>query len=99
MSNNTAHQVVIPSNTLAARAIQLRIVDLLESQDYPTHDVMGVRLALEEVLMNAIKHGNKKDPAKVVRISYEVTKEQVWVEVEDQGEGFCPEEVPGPHAP
>ncbi len=99
MSNNTAHEVVIPSNTLAARAIQLRIVDLLESHDYPSHDVMGVRLALEEVLMNAIKHGNKKDPAKTVRIKYEVTLERVCVEVEDQGDGFRPEDVPDPTLP
>ena len=99
MPNTTAHEVVIPSNTLAARAIQLRIVDLLEEHSYPSHDVMGVRLALEEVLMNAIKHGNKKDPAKVVRIQYAVTKEKVWVEVEDQGDGFRPEEVPDPTLP
>lgn len=99
MKKTSPHQVVIPSDTLAARAIQMRIVELLEALDYPIPDVMGVRLALEEVLMNAIKHGNKMDPAKVVRIQYEVTSEQVAIEVEDQGEGFCPRDVPDPTLP
>ncbi len=99
MPNTYSQEVVIPSNTLAARAIQLRIVEFLEEHDYPSHDVMGVRLALEEVLMNAIKHGNKKDPAKVVRIKYEVAKDKVWVEVEDQGDGFRPQDVPDPTLP
>ncbi|MCA9072588.1 MAG: ATP-binding protein [Planctomycetaceae bacterium] len=99
MSHSSPHEVVIPSDTLAARGIQMRIVEMLEALEYPMTDVMGVRLALEEVLMNAIKHGNKMDPAKVVRIQYVVTEEHVSVEVEDQGEGFQPDKVPDPTLP
>jgi serine/threonine-protein kinase RsbW len=99
MSKNTPQQVVIPSDTLAARAIQLRIVEMLEALDYPNPDVLGVRLALEEVLMNAIKHGNKMDPAKVVRIEYQITNEEIAIEIEDQGDGFCPADVPDPTLP
>jgi serine/threonine-protein kinase RsbW len=99
MSKSSPQQVVIPSNTLAARAIQMRIVEMLEALNYPNPDVLGVRLALEEVLMNAIKHGNKMDPAKVVRIEYEITDEEVAIEVEDQGDGFCPGDVPDPTLP
>jgi serine/threonine-protein kinase RsbW len=99
MSKNTSQQVVIPSDTLAARAIQMRIVEMLEALEYPSPDVMGVRLALEEVLMNAIKHGNKMDPSKIVRVQFEVTSDQVAIEVEDQGEGFCPQNLPDPTLP
>lgn len=99
MPDSSAHEVVIPSDTLAARAVQMRIVELLEELNYPIPDVMGVRLALEEVLMNAIKHGNEMDPAKVVRVKYEVSPDHVAVEVEDQGEGFTPENLPDPTLP
>ncbi len=99
MLKHSSKQAVIPSDTLAARSVQMRIVEALEELDYPMPDVMGVRLALEEVLMNAIKHGNKMDPAKVVRIQYEITREHVAIEVEDQGEGFCPANVPDPTLP
>jgi serine/threonine-protein kinase RsbW len=66
---------------------------------YPDRDVFGVRMALEEALVNAIKHGHRGDPSKVVRVSYQVTKEKVLIEVEDQGPGFNLAHVPDPLAP
>ena len=55
-------EVVIPSDTEAGQAVQERIVSRLESLEYSMRDVFGVRLALEEALVNAIKHGNGLDP-------------------------------------
>ncbi|MCH2590399.1 MAG: ATP-binding protein, partial [Planctomycetales bacterium] len=54
--------VNIPSETSQGREIQERIIGLLESRSYPDRDLFGVRLALEEALVNAIKHGNGMDP-------------------------------------
>ncbi len=99
MSNTSEQTVVIPSDTLAACSLQMRIVGMLEDLDYPETDVLGVRLALEEVLMNAIKHGNQMDPSKTVTLRYDISKEHVQIEVEDQGEGFIPQEVPDPTLP
>jgi serine/threonine-protein kinase RsbW len=66
---------------------------------YSERDVFAVRLAMEEALVNAIKHGNGGDPGKEVRVSYEVTDERVLAEVEDQGPGFDPTSVPDPLLP
>lgn len=49
-------------------------------------------------IVNAIKHGNGFDPDKSVQISCEVDDERVLVIIEDQGEGFDPEDVPDPTA-
>ena len=59
-------------------------------------DVFSVRLALEEALINAIKHGNQMDPDKSVEISWEVTDSTVRVSIEDQGKGFDPSTLPDP---
>src|SRR5205823_6135428 len=48
---------------------------------YPRRDVFAVRLGLEEALVNAIKHGNRGDPGKRVRVRYRVTAEEVRAEV------------------
>jgi serine/threonine-protein kinase RsbW len=66
---------------------------------FPHLDLLAVRLALEEALVNAIRHGNQGDPGKQVRVRYRVTTEQVWAEVEDQGQGFDPAGVPDPTSP
>ena len=91
-------KVSIPSDTAEGQAVQERIVALLEKLGYPSRDVFGVRLALEEALVNAIKHGNKLDPNKKVRVEAKVTPQRVEIEVEDQGPGFDRACVPDPTA-
>ncbi|MBI5760017.1 MAG: ATP-binding protein [Planctomycetales bacterium] len=89
-------ELMIPSETCAGQAVQERIIKLLEEHQYPERDVFGVRLALEEALVNAIKHGNQMDASKSVRVSCRVSMRCIRIEIEDQGEGFVPEEVPDP---
>jgi len=56
------------------------------------------RLVLEELISDAIKHGNRLDPAKIVTITCEVTHEKVEVTCRDEGEGFDPDALPDPIA-
>jgi serine/threonine-protein kinase RsbW len=64
-----------------------------------SREVFAVRLALEEAMVNAIKHGHRGDPSKVARLRYRVSEACVLAAVEDQGEGFDPDAVPDPLAP
>jgi serine/threonine-protein kinase RsbW len=89
-------EVTIPSVTSAGEAIQERILNALNDLEYSARDVFGVRLALEEALVNAIKHGNGMDPDKSVRIACEVSGEQVRIEIQDEGPGFIPDELDDP---
>lgn len=88
----------IPNDTAAALAVQDRIVRRLEELGYPARDVFGCRLALEEALVNAIKHGNKNDPRKRVRVSCRIAEDRFVIEIEDEGPGFHIEDVPDPTA-
>ena len=88
--------VWILNDTLEAREVQERIVGLLEQNAWPMRECFGVRLALEEALVNAIKHGNRMDAEKKVYIAVELTADEVTVVIEDQGDGFKVEEVPDP---
>lgn len=91
-------EVTIPSDTVAGQALQEQILRQLEDLQFAEHDLFGVRLALEEALVNAIKHGNRLDPAKNVRVQWSVDAVRVVIEIEDEGEGFDPGEVPDPTA-
>jgi serine/threonine-protein kinase RsbW len=72
------------------------VVEAMTRLGFPDRAVFGVRLALEEALVNAVKHGNRGDPGKRVRVRYRVTPEEVWAEVEDEGQGFDPAGVADP---
>jgi serine/threonine-protein kinase RsbW len=55
-----------------------------------------LRLALEEAVVNGLKHGNAGDPSKQVRLRYWVSSREALAEVQDDGPGFDPEAVPDP---
>jgi serine/threonine-protein kinase RsbW len=85
----------------AAEVVPLleRVASAMGAAGYPGQDVFAVRLALEEALVNALKHGHKNDPGKQVAVRYDVTGEHVVAQVEDEGPGFDPGAVPDPLAP
>ena len=55
--------------------------------------------ALREAVANAVRHGNKQDPGRLVRLEYRVFDSTVSISVEDEGEGFDPAAVPDPTDP
>jgi serine/threonine-protein kinase RsbW len=73
-----------------------KILEALKEKGYTQDDVFGVHLALEEAFLNAVKHGNKMNPAKKVTIDYVVDDEKVEISMTDEGEGFDPTNVPDP---
>lgn len=56
-------------------------------------------IALDEAFVNAVKHGNKSDPTKLVRITAELSPREASFTVEDEGEGFNIREIPDPCDP
>ena len=56
-------------------------------------------VALDEAFVNAVKHGNKFDAAKNVRITAEVSKQEARFTIEDEGEGFDVTAIPDPLDP
>ena len=56
-------------------------------------------VALDEAFVNAVKHGNKSDPTKLVRITAELTPQEASFTVEDEGEGFDINQIPDPCDP
>jgi serine/threonine-protein kinase RsbW len=90
---------VIVSDTLKGQQIQLEIVAAAQSCDVDESDQFAIRLALEEAMVNAIKHGNGSDPNKKVSIDYEVSSQEVRIRIEDEGPGFDPASLPDPTAP
>ena len=57
-------------------------------------------VVLNEAVSNAIKHGNKFDKNKKVRLSAEIKEERfLCFNVKDEGIGFNPDAVPDPTTP
>ncbi len=88
----------IPSDTAKGQEVQERIIALMEKYNFTERDIFSTRLALEEGIINAIKHGNRMDQNKVVRIQWAISPEKIRVVIKDEGPGFDPCDVPDPTA-
>ena len=91
-------QVLLPTSPRAINQVQEQVASLLGEFQFTDRDKFSVRLAMEEALVNAIRHGSKANPKQRVRINFSVDTKRVRIEIEDQGEGFCLEDVPSPTA-
>jgi serine/threonine-protein kinase RsbW len=89
-------KITIASDPAAVRQVQDRVLHEMGSSEFDQSGQWAVKLALEESLMNAIKHGNKSDAKKKIHVEYKVSDQQVDIAVEDEGPGFAREGVPDP---
>jgi serine/threonine-protein kinase RsbW len=87
---------VVPSKTEAGVRVVQEVLNKLEEWDWSQHDIFSIHLALEEALANAIRHGNRLDPGKYVRIACRICHDLVQIEITDEGKGFDPS---APHDP
>ena len=65
---------------------------------YSDDDIFAVHLAVEEAVVNAVKHGNRGDCEKNVTIEYDITSEKIVITITDEGGGFVPGNVDDPRS-
>jgi serine/threonine-protein kinase RsbW len=66
---------------------------------YPDDFISSIDLAVRESVANAVKHGNKFDDDKQVRVAFCDTSEGFEMTVRDFGEGFSIDQIPDPTDP
>jgi serine/threonine-protein kinase RsbW len=95
-SQDGSFEVTIASDPAEVQAIQDHIEGQLKDHHIDDRDIFSIRLALEEALVNAIKHGNQLDRSKKVHIQCEIKSDCFQIGIADEGPGFDPEDVPDP---
>jgi serine/threonine-protein kinase RsbW len=76
---------------------QSEVLAAAEALGYPKASRFAVRLALEEAISNAFRHGHRGLPEDAtVRLEYSADEREIRLSVEDKGPGFRPQDVPDP---
>ncbi len=91
-------ELVIPSDLNEARHLQETIETHLQRCHFEDKEIFGIRLALEEAIVNAIKHGNQMNKDKKIHVRFRVQADRFDVGVADEGPGYDPGDVPDPLA-
>jgi len=90
--------ILCPNCLGQARQVEGAILAECEKHHFTNDDIFAIKLSLEEALVNAVKHGNRMDPSKSVRVQFHVTDQRADITIEDEGTGFNPGELPDPLA-
>lgn len=85
---------VIRSDFDEARRLQAEIEEALRTCDVSERNCVAVKIAFEEAITNAIKHGNQMDPDKNIAVQYQISSELFQARITDQGDGFDTDDTP-----
>lgn len=89
--------IVIPADTAAMYKVRTGVVELLGKKKWPQEKIEDVELALDEALINAIRHGCGNDASKHVQVAVTFDENgELVVVIKDPGPGFDPKKVPNP---
>ncbi len=91
-------ETVIPSDLAKGQQVRDAIEDQLRKFEFDEKEIFGIRLALDEAIVNAIKHGNKMDIRKNVNIRFQVQSDRFDIHIADDGAGYDPDQLPDPLA-
>lgn len=91
------HQLATKLDTLAV--VEKIIDDLKEAYQIPDEIYGNILVSISEATNNAIKHGNKLNPEKVIDFNFTPSENSFTFSISDQGSGFDPSNVPDPTHP
>jgi len=101
--DRSALSLVLKSHVDVLDYVQVVCDQLCATAQLNEDAVHWVGVSVRESVVNAIRHGNKFDPAKRVHVDFAFvpaeSPEFLEITVKDEGEGFEPEEVADPLAP
>jgi serine/threonine-protein kinase RsbW len=90
-------EVQLPSTfESVASAMNQAVSALFHHEEIDPDDEAWVRLCLEEALVNAVRHGNRCEPNRIIRIEMLDAGEDCLIHVYDEGNGFYPENIQMP---
>ena len=98
-SDELLFHLAIGSRFENIEVVQVTLADCLERLGVEADACHWIDVAVREAVANAIKHGNRQDPDKRVAVDFSVKGDELVIRVEDEGEGFEPEDLSSPLDP
>ena len=89
----------LPSDITLMNAVLEYLLDRVARLGLIQPEQSNLFVALDEAFVNAVKHGNRHDPEKLLRVTAELSSREAIFTVEDEGDGFDVHEIPDPCDP
>ena len=89
-------ELELPSNLTLMNGVLEYLVDRVARLGLIKVEQSNLFVALDEAFVNAVKHGNRNDTTKLLRVTAELSAHEAIFTVEDEGKGFDVREIPDP---
>ncbi|MGH1366634.1 MAG: ATP-binding protein [Calditrichia bacterium] len=100
MQNNPGpDRLVIASDMVHLPEVEAFITSLCKKAGLNEDKSDNMAIAITEMVNNAILHGNKQDVKKMVTVDVAYFSDHVQVSIQDEGDGFNPDDVEDPLEP
>lgn len=93
---DSRYKLEIPSSQDYLPEAEQFLEDKFRHHGVDPDTIADLAISSTEIINNAILHGNKSDPDKVVKIELTFESDTLSVSITDQGDGFSLEKVPSP---
>ena len=91
-----SYDKILPSDLELGHAAIEELMTALGAAGWEGMDLFRIQMAIEEAVVNAIEHGNKRQIDKKVKLVFHVTVEKATMEISDEGAGFDHRNVADP---
>ncbi len=91
--------MTLESELSSVELVEAKAEQLAREGGFDEDTASQIAMVAREAVINAILHGNKRDPAKQVHASFELSDEALNIRIADEGPGLDPDTVPDPLAP
>ncbi len=92
-------KLILPSKIEKIEEAAYFVEKIAKKMNFPSSEIDNIAIATTEAVSNAIVHGNHEDASKNVLIEVYPEEDRITIIVEDEGEGFDPENVANPLEP
>jgi serine/threonine-protein kinase RsbW len=91
--------LMLPSTLSTVEVVEAKATEYAEKAGFDEDTASQIAMVSREAAVNAVLHGNKKDPKKQVKVRFTLTPESLSIQIADEGSGFNPADVPDPLSP
>jgi serine/threonine-protein kinase RsbW len=91
--------LTLPSTLSTVEIVEAKATEYAQKAGFDEDTGSQIAMVSREAAVNAVLHGNKKDPDKKVRVNFNLTEDRLTIQVADEGDGFDPTAVPDPLSP
>lgn len=100
MGNETYSKIALFKSTKSSMAeIEPLLFDLKQCIHIADERFYNLLIAVTEAFNNAIVHGNKLNPKKIVEVRLIADNSELHIIIKDEGDGFNPDMVADPREP